>query len=77
MSSDKRVRSDRYSTEWRFANECWTALREGKPIPPIPSYHTYELDDAVGKEKLVKVTPITPMKITFKGTSYFGDDNHG
>ena len=73
MAKDTLKRHNRFNTEWCYAKSCWDALVNDLPIPPVPFYQMYEVDEATGKEKLIKQLKITPMKVTYKGKTVFGD----
>lgn len=70
MADEPRAAHDRHDVQWRYAKQCWNALKAGEPLPPVPNFNIYEERD--GKRKLVKRQPITPMKITFDGVEYYG-----
>jgi len=72
MANETLKRHNRYSTEWQFAKKCWNSLVVGDDIPDVPLYQLYEVNENTGKEKLIKELPITPMKVTYQGRTFFG-----
>lgn len=76
MSKDKKApakRSNRFNVEWCYAQACYSALRDGLPIPPLPQYETWQMDEHSGKWQLIKTADITPNKVTYGGVTLFGD----
>lgn len=69
--SDNRTRQNRFNIEWLYARQCWDALSKGLPLPPVPKFQTYMVYARDGSTKLISEEKITPMKIVFKGHTYF------
>lgn len=73
VSEKKRIRRNEMNIQWVYAKQCWDALKNGQPLPPIPKYQVYESYETGGKETLVGEKLITPMKIVYGGEVYFGE----
>lgn len=67
-----RTQKNQFNVEWNYAQAVWTAAKNGLPIPPVPLYQIWEVNESTGKKKLVKELPINPMKVTYNGVTYFG-----
>lgn len=70
--ADVRKRDNRHDVNWRYAGECWRAIKAGLAVPPIPNFQTFEVAENIGIEKLIKQTSIVPMKLICNGKVYFG-----
>ena len=68
--AEKRIRTDKLSKEWAYANLCWNAIVSGKPIPPIPQCCVYETVDG-GKERFVAFRGISPKQVTHGGVTWY------
>lgn len=71
--AEKKIRTDKFSKEWHYACECWTALGVGSTVPPIPNYNIYEsTEGTTTKERLIGQKPINPKSVTRNGINVYG-----
>lgn len=66
----KRTKNNRFNVEWTFAKTLWKHLKNDLPRPETPKYTVWEVDEATGKEVIVKQVPITVMRVVYNGKEY-------
>lgn len=68
----KRTKHNRLCVEWVYAGQCWDSLKYDTPLPDVPSYTIWEVDDMGSTpDKVINHKVITPKMIRCKGKVLF------